>query len=306
MTPFLLCLLARPEHEQLEAFVAVSRARAALELREKGQACRGKWCRWVMSALGDNSAATRQPSATAGASAPGCALSDQHSSMGRLALVETPLVSIAEEMREGFPSTHRDETNGRVNDTDDSLDGIQSRVRALQGVLENRLQAVGRPPLPPAGTLPSLLRNAKSDPLLGRAVARYSRTADGVNARLGGRGVTLALEEALGCTGTGAFHRGRRVPPESCPHHAHSPAQEDLSSLQRCAGESPRDDSNSTALTSRGQVCEGSWDGSKRADWAWARPGELEDCRRTHRDRLEGLLSACARAMPLTPRGAGW
>lgn len=191
------------------------------------------------------------------------------------------VMSIAKERREGFPSTDREESNVLVNDTiDDSLHDIQPRVRALQFELENRLRAVGRTPVPRAGALPGLLRNVKSDPMLECAVARCSKVAAAVNARVGGRGVTRALEEALTYTGGSAFRRIRDVPSESRPHPT------------RC--EKSHDDSSSAACNSRGQ------------GWAWARPGELEDCRRVHRERLEGLLSACGRAMPLMPRGAGW
>jgi len=40
--------------------------------------------------------------------------------------------------------------------------------------------------------------------------------------------------------------------------------------------------------------------------WAWAGREDLERSRRAHREKLEELLSGCAGALPLEPRGGGW
>lgn len=332
-TPFFLCLLAKPAEEQNRVFAAVSRARAAIERREDERACKGKWCRWVTSALREVKSDARPLSGIGGEGDTGPAVSDRPSSMLESSHRSPPTFSstpygarsatVPENGQVAFtspyqPKPSREETGGHATPgctSDSSTGSIQSRVRMLQVELECRLRAVDRPPSPPAGTLHGLMRDAKSDLLVGGAadtrqrpsVAVYRTAAHEVNARVGGRGVTYALEEALGFTGGHDIRRLSEVLSGQLSHPAPCAAGE-FGSPQPCIGGSslgPRDHRHGTACTSRSKVLQGSGDGSKRAKRAWVTPGELEACRQLHRNKLEGLLSACAGVMPLTPRGVG-
>lgn len=406
-TPFCLCLSAKTKEEQLQAFAEVSRARAALELREEGIACRERWCKWLLSAVADEAATRNSMGAVTAPDRERAPDRDGSAQIGGAEAVTGVSMRSRREMNwvmadavgknDALFHGNGEESGGVSDAVPDPAkrERAQCRVRALQEVLESKLRAFRRPKPPSPDILRGQMGGTETRGLVGRAgsqravatetptveyansrepnattvaalsgsrshddcaspvlaqldelhpeVARYPpstvppggvvasdmplswtafcRVANEIQSRVGGREMTRALERAvigidssqnghLDSTIVSADREKQTLPHRDAgkikPEHTTSDAPMRIRDTLPCR-------------VPVGLFCDGTgvgnfdpgvnglarcWD--EKPEWRWAQPGELEESRRLHRERLEGLLSAYAGSMPLVPRGAGW